>query len=174
MLDSTQNLQVLCEAFRTYARKIAKKNDPRDPNFINISIACGKVSLRAHMVFSHMQILTMVAQIEQFIETIFPSQKPGAAPRSTKYANAMEEEKARQAASEQKWDMIYMGLAVLAVLFVVTSSMVCTPLSLSLNKSNIVPSSWWLGWRVRASISSTTSLSRGSSYRLRRRNKRRR
>ena len=46
MLDSTQNLQVLCEAFRVYARKIAKKNDPRDPNFINISIACGKVNRR--------------------------------------------------------------------------------------------------------------------------------
>lgn len=44
MLESTQNLQVLCVVFRTYARSIAKKNDPRDPNFIDISIACGKVS----------------------------------------------------------------------------------------------------------------------------------
>lgn len=48
MLDSTQNLQILCEVFRRYARSIAKKNDPRDPNFMDISIACGKVSLHIH------------------------------------------------------------------------------------------------------------------------------
>jgi farnesyl-diphosphate farnesyltransferase len=44
MLESTQNLQTLCETFKRYARKIHKKNDPRDPNFLEISIACGKVS----------------------------------------------------------------------------------------------------------------------------------
>ncbi|KAI1077604.1 farnesyl-diphosphate farnesyl transferase [Whalleya microplaca] len=54
MLQSTQNLQVVCEVFRRYARRIAKKNDPRDPHFLDISVACGK--------------------IEQFIETLFPSQ----------------------------------------------------------------------------------------------------
>jgi farnesyl-diphosphate farnesyltransferase len=43
MLESTQNLQVVCEVFRKYARSIGKKNDPRDPNFLGISIACGKV-----------------------------------------------------------------------------------------------------------------------------------
>lgn len=45
MIESTQNLRVLCEAFKRYARKIHKKNDPRDPNFLEISIACGKVSM---------------------------------------------------------------------------------------------------------------------------------
>jgi farnesyl-diphosphate farnesyltransferase len=44
MIESTQNLQVVCGVFKTFARKIHKKNDPRDPNFLEISIACGKVS----------------------------------------------------------------------------------------------------------------------------------
>ena len=43
MSQSTQNLRVVCDAFRTYARRIHKKNDPRDPNFLAISAACGKV-----------------------------------------------------------------------------------------------------------------------------------
>jgi farnesyl-diphosphate farnesyltransferase len=43
MVDSTQNLQLVCDIFKRYARKIAKRNNPKDPNFLNISIACGKV-----------------------------------------------------------------------------------------------------------------------------------
>lgn len=43
MINSTQNLETLFKVFRDYARRIHKKNDPRDPNFLNISIACGKV-----------------------------------------------------------------------------------------------------------------------------------
>lgn len=43
MGKSTQNLQVLCGVFRDYARIIHKKNTPKDPNFLAISIACGKV-----------------------------------------------------------------------------------------------------------------------------------
>lgn len=53
MMDSTQNLQVVCEAFRRYVRIIRRRNVPQDPNFLKISVALGK--------------------IEQFIETIFPS-----------------------------------------------------------------------------------------------------
>ena len=56
MTESTQNLKGVCEVFRKYVRRIHKKNIPQDPNFLKISIACGK--------------------IEQFIETIFPSQNP--------------------------------------------------------------------------------------------------
>lgn len=44
MVESTQNLQTVCEVFRRYARIIHKRNNPRDPNFLNISIACGSVS----------------------------------------------------------------------------------------------------------------------------------
>lgn len=43
MMESTQNHKVLCEVFRKFARKIHKKNTPKDPNFLKISIACGKV-----------------------------------------------------------------------------------------------------------------------------------
>ena len=45
MIESTQNLRVLCDVFRRYARRIHIKNDPRDPNFMAISIQCGKVCL---------------------------------------------------------------------------------------------------------------------------------
>lgn len=43
MIDSTQNLYTVCEVFRRYLRKIQKKNDPRDPNYLNISVRCAKV-----------------------------------------------------------------------------------------------------------------------------------
>jgi len=43
MTESTQNLKILCEVFKSYARKIHAKNTPKDPNFLNISIACGRV-----------------------------------------------------------------------------------------------------------------------------------
>lgn len=44
MMQSTQNLKLVCEVFRQFTRKIHKKNTPKDPNFLKISIACGKVS----------------------------------------------------------------------------------------------------------------------------------
>ncbi|KAG5931438.1 Delta(24)-sterol C-methyltransferase [Claviceps sorghi] len=56
MLDCTQNLRTLCDVFRRYVRKIQKKNDPNDPNYLNISVRCAK--------------------IEQFIETLYPTQNP--------------------------------------------------------------------------------------------------
>ncbi|KAG6005223.1 Delta(24)-sterol C-methyltransferase [Claviceps maximensis] len=56
MMDCTQNLHTLCDVFRRYIRKIQKKNDPNDPNYLNISVRCAK--------------------IEQFIETLFPTQDP--------------------------------------------------------------------------------------------------
>lgn len=43
MVESTQNLRMVCAVFRRFARKIHKKNTPKDPNFLKISIACSKV-----------------------------------------------------------------------------------------------------------------------------------
>jgi farnesyl-diphosphate farnesyltransferase len=43
MIESSQNLQILTGAFRRCLRTIRKKNTPDDPNFIQISVACGKV-----------------------------------------------------------------------------------------------------------------------------------
>ena len=44
MMQSTQNLQLVCNIFKEFTRKIHKKNTPRDPNFLKISIQCGKVN----------------------------------------------------------------------------------------------------------------------------------
>lgn len=45
MMESTQNLKLVCDTFLRYTRSIHSKNTARDPNFLKISIACGKVSL---------------------------------------------------------------------------------------------------------------------------------
>lgn len=50
MIDSTQNLQLVCGVFRKYIRSIHKKNTPRDPNFLKISITCGKVGNRLQLL----------------------------------------------------------------------------------------------------------------------------
>lgn len=47
MIDSTQNLQLVCGVFRRYIRSIHQKNTPRDPNFLEVSITCGKVGDQA-------------------------------------------------------------------------------------------------------------------------------
>ncbi|KKA29826.1 hypothetical protein TD95_000437 [Thielaviopsis punctulata] len=64
MIESTQDMQILFEAFRRYARRIHQKNDPRDPSFVKISTAC--------------------ARIEQVVETTFPSQRPSNAKHGNK------------------------------------------------------------------------------------------
>ena len=50
MMDSTQNLNTVCEVFRKYARRIHNKNDPRDPNYLAISAQCAKVSLVPYII----------------------------------------------------------------------------------------------------------------------------
>ena len=44
MTESTQNLQLVYSVFERYGKIILKKNDPRDPSYLRISIACGKVT----------------------------------------------------------------------------------------------------------------------------------
>jgi farnesyl-diphosphate farnesyltransferase len=43
MNESTGNLQMVCEVFKRYARSIHKQSIPQDPNYLNISIVCGRV-----------------------------------------------------------------------------------------------------------------------------------
>ncbi|KAL8850971.1 MAG: hypothetical protein Q9221_004054 [Calogaya cf. arnoldii] len=100
MLDSTQNLSKVCEVFRKFVRQIHKKNTPKDPNFLKISIACGKV--------------------EQFIESLFPSQNPEAVVRQ-KAPETEEEKKERE---EAKWDIIYMLMFVMGALFILSLIMI--------------------------------------------------
>jgi len=79
MIESTQNLQVAAELFRTYVRKIQKRNDPRDPNFVSIAVACGK--------------------IEQGVQRMFPVPDP----KKGEVVGARTE-KERERDEEAKWD----------------------------------------------------------------------
>jgi farnesyl-diphosphate farnesyltransferase len=56
MMEATGNHRTISEVFRRYARRIHEKNDPKDPNFLAISVQCAK--------------------IERFIETLYPRQDP--------------------------------------------------------------------------------------------------
>lgn len=126
MTESTQNLQLVCEVFRKFVRKISKRNDPRDPNFLEISVACGKVCLdfNGYRICS---LLADTAQIEQFIESIFPSVRPtadGVVPADEKARTPEEIAKKKAEDEEAKWDMIYMALAVLFTLVLISIFMV--------------------------------------------------
>ncbi|GFG20761.1 probable squalene synthase [Aspergillus udagawae] len=99
MMESTQNLRILYEAFRRYAREIHKKNTPKDPNFLQIGIACAK--------------------IEKFIETIFPSQSAEEANRRVLgQKSEAEQEKARLEAETRKDVYFMMALMGVIVVFV--------------------------------------------------------
>jgi farnesyl-diphosphate farnesyltransferase len=52
LLLQSSNLRGVCDIFIKYTREIHRKATPKDPNFIAVSTACGK--------------------IEQFIESVFP------------------------------------------------------------------------------------------------------
>ncbi|KAJ5464383.1 squalene synthase [Penicillium daleae] len=95
MVQSTQNLNVLCDTFRRLTRAIHKKNTPKDPNFLKISIVCGK--------------------IEKFIETIFPTQKAEDAQRRVKGELSRDELEKRKAEAENKSD-VYFLLAIMGVI----------------------------------------------------------
>ncbi|KAK4545489.1 Delta(24)-sterol C-methyltransferase [Oleoguttula mirabilis] len=113
MMESTQNLQLVCDVFRRYARKIHRKNSPRDPHFLEISIACGK--------------------IERFIETIFPTQtaktlSAGSSATSTAVAGrpplSEAEAEKRKEDEEAKWDVIYIMVAVFGTLGLISILMI--------------------------------------------------
>ncbi|KAI0876947.1 isoprenoid synthase domain-containing protein [Hypoxylon argillaceum] len=96
MTQSTQNLRLVCEVFRKYSRRIAQKNDPRDPHYLEISMALGK--------------------IEQFIETLFPSQ-------NVKHVKALHAEKINDSASGEFWESLTLVAAVIFFLLLVSALM---------------------------------------------------
>ncbi|KZF24198.1 farnesyl-diphosphate farnesyltransferase [Xylona heveae TC161] len=107
MLESTQNLKTICDLFRRYTRKIHQKNVPKDPNFLKISMACGK--------------------IEQFVEAIFPSQDPKAVVRQSSGGLVEPTEEAKkqaQADAEARKDVFWLFVAVFATLFFVSAVMI--------------------------------------------------
>ncbi|KAB8298867.1 hypothetical protein EYC80_001027 [Monilinia laxa] len=129
MMESSQNLRTVCEIFKRYARRIHKKNSPKDPNFLKISIACGK--------------------IEQFIESIFPSQDPKAIAIQQAGETTVADKKSAAEEAEAKKDVFYLLLAVLGTLFIISALMIGAAwlagarfdVALSeLKKGNFVPS----------------------------------
>jgi farnesyl-diphosphate farnesyltransferase len=123
MIASTQNLRLVADVFRDRVRQIHKKNVPQDPNFLKISIACGK--------------------IEQFIESIFPSQKPEDIIRSKtgepKTIQALEKEAKDK---ETRHDMLMVMMAMMTILAVASLLMVRVPAVLFLKlPSSLTPCS---------------------------------
>ena len=109
MIESTQNLQVVCEVFRKYTKIIRRKNVPQDPNFLKVSIACGK--------------------IEQFIESIFPSanvKEIVAKGELQKKSGLGAVEKKQNTAQDNEawWDTFYLFLMVAGLMVVVFGTMV--------------------------------------------------
>jgi len=103
MMESSQNLRTVCHVFKRYTRRIAKKNTPKDPNFFQISITCGK--------------------IEQFIEAMFPTQDPKALTQL--YKGEIPDAVAKKADddAESKRDVFYLMVAVLGTLLLISGIM---------------------------------------------------
>ena len=57
--------------FRSYVRKIHARSNPKDPYFIQISIACGKASVK--FLFTQPHSYLSIMQIEQWNEQHYPS-----------------------------------------------------------------------------------------------------
>jgi len=92
MMESTGNLRMVCDVFKRYAASIRRKNSPHDPNFLNISITCGK--------------------LEKFVETIYPSKPP------VTQASREKQENDRQNTREERWEIFFVALSVLAAVIV--------------------------------------------------------
>jgi farnesyl-diphosphate farnesyltransferase len=106
MMESSQNLRRVCAVFKRYVRRIHKKNTPKDPNFLNISIACGKV--------------------EQFIESVNPSQDPKVLAQLTKDGGSevVVTDKAKAIDGQAKSDVFNLLLAVLGTIFFISAVIV--------------------------------------------------
>lgn len=104
MMQSTQNLQLVCDVFKKYAKRIHKKNSPKDPSFLQISMACAK--------------------IEQFIESIYPTQDPKA--MAIQYGAELDADakKKKEEEASSSWEVFYLLAAVLGTLFFVGGCMV--------------------------------------------------
>ncbi|CRK39596.1 hypothetical protein BN1723_015534, partial [Verticillium longisporum] len=92
MIESTQNLFVVCDIFKRYVRRIHKKNDPRDPNYVPISVQCAK--------------------IEQFIDTLYPRQDP------EKLTVEQKKKDAKDPSMDPGEAAVLLGITLLTLLFV--------------------------------------------------------
>ena len=143
MTQSTQNLHMVTQVFKRYARRIHQKNDPRDPNYLKISMQCGR--------------------IEQFIETLFPEISPELAEKKRQLKDMHENQ------GMDVWDGFLLTGVVVLCLFLMGGLMVsrsCVFICLC-----SFPSHWWLTqgssarriWRIFTSPSITPRTPSGTS-----------
>ncbi|KAH6672556.1 isoprenoid synthase domain-containing protein [Halenospora varia] len=104
MMESSQNLRTVCDIFKRYARRILKKNTPKDPNFLQISVACGK--------------------IEQFIESLYPTQDPNQLALEHKGEISAVQQKKIAEDKEAKSDVFFLLIAVMGTLFLISAFMI--------------------------------------------------
>ena len=109
MIESTQNLQLVCDIFKKHVKAIRKKNRPQDPNFLKISIACGNV--------------------DKFIESIFPTQKVEdaiARQKGQTVRGAAEQERLARGQAETSDGNIWLFVAAFGVILLISCVMVST------------------------------------------------
>ena len=117
MMESTGNLRMVCDVFKRYAASIRRKNSPHDPNFLDISITCGKVG----SLFESLGNGVDDRQLEKFVETIYPSKPPATQESREK------QEKDRQNTKDERWEIFFVALSVLAAVVVFGLGMVRHP-----------------------------------------------
>lgn len=116
------NLRTVAEVFRKYLKVIHKKNTPKDPNFLKISAACGKVC--SQPIFSPRRGFTNIIQlqVEQFIESIFPTPKSSDEIEARRQMDATGE--TPEQAAEAKKEIFMLVAAIIATLFAISALMV--------------------------------------------------
>jgi farnesyl-diphosphate farnesyltransferase len=106
MMEASRDLRTVHAVFKRYVRRIRKKNTPRDPNFVDIGIACGKV--------------------EQFIESAYPSRDRKGLARLARDGGSgvVVTDKAEALDGQAKSDVFYLLLAMLGTLFFISAILV--------------------------------------------------
>lgn len=110
MMESSQNIRTVCAVFKRYVRRINKKNSPRDPNFLNISITCGK--------------------IDQFIDSLYSSQQPKVIaylPKDGGRGAMAVTDKTEAINHQPRRNAFYLLVTVLGTLFFVSAIIVSPP-----------------------------------------------
>jgi farnesyl-diphosphate farnesyltransferase len=140
LMMESQNLRGVCSVFKRYVRRIKKKNNPKDPNFLNISMACGK--------------------IEQFIESTNPLQDPKVLAQLAKdgVSGVLTADKAKSINGQGKSNIFYFLLAVFRTVFFILAIMVSRrPLArqypLTLIKIGVA---YWVGARFDINLEGLT------------------
>jgi farnesyl-diphosphate farnesyltransferase len=129
LMLETGNLRSVSQIFKKYLRIIHEKNTPKDPNFLKISVACGKVSLFS--LSNYPNYTDLDPQVEQWIENVFPTpQDPAVIAQQRQMQQTGETPE--EAAANRKEMMLLVG-AVVVMLVGISSLMVSTSSPLTEN-----------------------------------------